>query len=105
MKTTPVLPENDIRHSDRRHPVDFLEPLPSRKEQLDRICAVLSRTFGWVAEADTVEQKGLRASVVLHCVRADLLGNETLEQLGVTTGTPQVVVDELVADFCHSIGW
>ena len=66
MKTIHVLPENDIRHSDRRHPVDFLEPLPAPEEQLERICEVLSRTFGWVAEADTVEQKGLRASVVLY---------------------------------------
>lgn len=99
------LPENDIRHADRRHPVDFLEPLPTKEDQLQRICEVLSRTFGWVAEADTVEQKGLRASVVLYCVRADLLGAATLEELGTKAGTPQAVVDELVSDFCHSIGW
>ena len=104
MNTTATL-ENDIRHADRRHPVDFLEPLPTPEDQLHRICEVLSRTFGWVAEADTVEQKGLRASVVLYCVRADLLGAATLEQLGTTTGTPQAVVDELVSDFFHSIGW
>lgn len=104
MKTLPV-PQNDIRHSDRRHPVDFLEPLPTPDDQLDLICEVLSRTFGWVAEADSVEQKGLRASVVLYCVRTDLLGTATLEQLGAKTGTPQAVVDELVSDFCHSIGW
>jgi hypothetical protein len=102
---THILPKNDIRHSDRRHPVDFLEPLPTPEDQLDRICEVLSRTFGWVAEATTVEQKGLRASVVLYCVRADLLGTATLEQVGATVGTPQAVVDELVSDFCHSIGW
>ena len=104
MKTT-TLPANDIRYADRRHPVDFLEPLPTPEDQLERICEVLSRTFGWVAEADTVEQKGLRASVVLYCVRADLLGSATLEKLGATIGTPQAVVDELVSDFCHSIGW
>jgi len=104
MKTIP-LPENDIRHSDRRHPVDFLEPLPTPEDQLHRICEVLSRTFGWVSEATTIEQKGLRASVVLYCVRADLLGTATLEELGATAGTPQAVVDELVSDFCHTIGW
>jgi len=103
---TQTLPENDIRHADRRHPVDFLEPEPTpEQERLDRICEVLSRTFGWVAEADTVEQKGLRASVVLYCVRADLLGADTLEQLGATVRMPQAVVDELVSDFCHTIGW
>lgn len=104
MKTI-ALPPNDIRLSDRRHPVDILEPLPTPEDHLQRICEVLSRTFGWVAEADTVEQKGLRASVVLYCVRADLLGETTLEELGANTGTPQAVVNELVSDFCHSIGW
>ena len=104
MKTIP-LPENDIRIADRRHPVDFLEPLPTPEDQLQRICEVLSRTFGWVADADTIEQKGLRASVVLYCVRADLLGAATLEELGATAGTPQAAVDELISDFCHSIGW
>ena len=104
VKTIPH-PENDIRHSDRRHPVDFLEPAPDPDDQLQRICEVLSRTFGWVAEATTVEQKGLRASVVLYCVRADLLGSATLEELGAKVGTPQAVMDELVSDFCHSIGW
>lgn len=79
---TIALPKNDIRLSDRRHPVDFLDPLPTTDNHLQRICEVLSRTFGWVAEADTVEQKGLRASVVLHCVRADLIGEATLEELG-----------------------
>lgn len=104
MKTTTV-PENDIRYADRRHPVDFIEPLPSPDDQLDRICEVLSRTFGWVSDATTVEQKGLRASVVLYCVRADLLGSTTLEELGAAAGTPKAVMDELVSDFCHSIGW
>jgi len=65
----------------------------------------LSRTFGWVADAATVEQKGLRASVVLYCVRADLLGSATLDELGATVGTSQAVMEELVSDFCHSIGW
>jgi hypothetical protein len=102
---THIHAENDSRHSDRRHPVDFLEPLPTPDDHLHRICEVLSRTFGWVAEADTVEQKGLRASVVLYCVRADLLGTDTLEELGANAGTPQAVVDELVPDFCHTIGW
>ena len=99
-----TIPENDIRLSDRRHPVDFLA-LPSPDEKLERICEVLSRTFGWVADAATVEQKGLRASVVLYCVRADLLGAATLDELGATVGTPQAVIEELVSDFCHGIGW
>lgn len=100
-----TFPVNDIRHSDRRHPVDFIEPVPAPEGQLERICEVLSRTFGWVADAETVEQKGLRASVVLYCVRADLLDQDALEELGATTGTPPSVMEELVTNFCHEIGW
>lgn len=104
MKTF-TLPENDIRHADRRHPVDFFEPAANADDGIERICEVLSRTFGWVAEGGTVEQKGLRASVVLYCVRADLIGAATLEELGAVAGFPQPAVETLVADFCHTIGW
>lgn len=97
--------ENDIRHADRRHPVDYLEPLPSVDDSIDRTCEVLRRTFGWVAEGGTIEQTGLRASVVLHCVRADLIGADTLEEFGAKAGYPQPEVENLMADFCHRIGW
>lgn len=100
--TMPLHIENDIHHADRRHPVDFLEPID---DSIDRICEVLRRTFGWVAEGETPEQKGLRASVVLYCVRADLIGASTLEELGAVAGFPQPAVETLVADFCHTIGW
>lgn len=102
---TPRHIENDIRHADRRHPVDFLEPLPNADDSIDRTCEVLRRTFGWVAQGSTVEQKGLRASIVLYCVRADLIGAVSLEELGALSGFPQTAVDRLVADFCHTIGW
>lgn len=94
--------ENDILHADRRHPVDFIKPLDTG---IERTCEVLRRTFGWVAEANTVEQTGLRASVVLHCVRADLIDDATLAEFGQKAGIPQPFIDTLVADFCHTIGW
>ncbi len=101
MNTTASL-ENYIRHADRRHPVDFIEPLDTG---IERTCEVLRRIFGWVAEADTVEQTGLRASVVLHCVRADLIDDATLAEFGAQAGFPQPDIETLVADFCHTIGW
>jgi hypothetical protein len=73
--------DNDLRHAERRHPVDFLEPTPANgDENIGRICEVLSRTFVWIADGSSLEQIGLRATVVLYCVRADLIGGETLEQ-------------------------
>ncbi len=99
---TPRHIENDIRHADRRHPVDFLEPID---DGIDRICEVLRRLRLGGRRCETPEQKGLRASVVLYCVRADLIGVSTLEELGAVAGFPQPAVDRLVADFCHTIGW
>lgn len=103
--TMPLHIENDIRHADRRHPVDFIEPAPSRDDSIQRTCEVLRQTFGWVAQGATVEQKGLRASVVLYCVRADLIGARTLLELALLTGAPPLALNQLVADFCHRINW
>lgn len=97
--------ENDIHHADRRHPVDILEPLSPSETSIQRICEVLSRTFGWVADGGTVEQKGLRASMVLYCVRADLIDPAALEEIAELAGIPQPAVDGLITDFCHTIGW
>ena len=41
---------------------------------------MLSRTFVWVADGSTLEQVGLHATVVLYCVRADLIGGQSLEE-------------------------
>ena len=97
--------ENDIRHADCRHPVDFLEPLPNRDEGIQRTCEVLSRIFGWMAAGGTLEEKGLRSSVVLYCVRTDLIGAATLEELTAQAGFSQATVENLIADFCRSIDW
>ena len=101
----PVSIEDDLRHADCRHPVDFLEPLPNCDESIQRTCEVLSRTFVWIADGSSLEQIGLRATVVLYCVRADLIGGETLEQIGLRAGCTRQSVEHLVADFCHTIGW
>ena len=74
--------ENDSRHPERRHLVDFLEPLPKSSESPRRICEVLSRTFVWIADGSTLEQVGLRATVVLYCIRPDLIGGQSLEEIG-----------------------
>ncbi len=79
---TPPTPENDIRNADTQHPVDHIEPLPEGgDDSIERICQVPGRTFEWVAEADEPSEKGLRAAVVTHCFRADLINEESLADL------------------------
>jgi hypothetical protein len=97
--------EDTLRHAEHRHPVEFLEPQSSSDESIRRTCEALSRTFMWVADAGTLEQIGLRATVVLYCVRADLIGTPTLEDIGFQAGCTRQAVEKLVVDFTHTIGW
>ena len=99
---SPNTPDNDIQHAETRHPVDHIEPLPGgENDNIERICEVLGRTFEWVAEAE----EGLRAAVVLYCVRSDLVGKESLEDLAFSLRYSESEVEELVLDFSHSINW
>ena len=105
MNTSPT-PENDIQNADTQHPVDQIEPLPQGgDDSIERICQVLGRTFEWVAEADEPSEKGLRAAVVLYCVRSDLIGRESLEDLAFSLHYTESKVEELVMNFCHAINW
>lgn len=103
---SPNTPDNDIQHAETRHPVDHFEPLPGgENDNIERICEVLGRTFEWVAEAEEPSEKGLRAAIVLYCVRSDLVGKESLEDLAFSLRYSESEVEELVLDFSHSINW
>jgi len=84
--------------NDSRHPVDFLEPLPNGHKSPRRTCEVLSRS-------STLEQVGLRATVVLYCIRPDLIGGQSLEEIGLQAGCTRQAVKHLVADFRYTFGW
>ena len=103
VELTPAI--DDFEQADNRHPVDFLEPLPHADESAQRTCEALSRTFMWIADGDSLDQKGLRATIVLYCVRADLLDGISLEDIGFRAGCSTDEVENLVSDFCHAIGW
>ena len=58
-----------------------------------------------VRTAPTPEEEAEMASLMAGATIDDVLGSATLEELGANVGMPQAVVDDLVSDFCHSIGW
>jgi len=60
--------------NDSRHPI--VEPLPNGNKSPQRTCKVLNCTFVWVADGSTLEQVGLRATVVLYCICPDLIGGQ-----------------------------
>ena len=89
--------------NDSWHPV--VEPLSNGNESPQRTCDVLSRTFAWVADGSTPEQAGLRATMVLYCIRPDLIGGQSLEEIGLQAGCTRQAVKHLVADFRYTFGW
>jgi len=89
--------------NDSRYPVDFLESLPKGNESSRGTCEVPSRTFVWVVDGSI--QVGLRATVVLHCIRPDLIGGQSLEEISLRAGCTRQAVEHLVADFRYTFGW
>ena len=65
---------------------------------------VITRFLIWTAEAATIEQRGLRATVALYCVRPDLIKGITLEQIGILGGCTGQTVHKLAKDFRNSMG-
>jgi hypothetical protein len=43
--------------------------------------------------------------VVLYCVRSDLIGRESLEDLAFSLHYTESEVENLVENFCHAINW
>jgi len=65
---------------------------------------VLRRFLIWMAEGATLEERGLRASVALWCIRPDLLNDATLEQIGDIAGCTKQAVHQLVENFRLTTG-
>ena len=57
-----------------------------------------------MADGPTLEDRGLRTSVALYCVRPDLINGETLEQIGEQTGRTRQWVHKLTESFHATTG-
>ena len=67
--------------------------------------AVLARLLIWQADAPTLEDRGLRTTVALYCVRPDLINAVTLEEIGDATGRTKQWVHALADSFRHTTGF
>jgi hypothetical protein len=66
---------------------------------------VLRRLLVWMAEGRTLEDRGLRASVALYCIRPDLIDDATLEQIGDIAGRSKQAVHQLTESFRLTTGF
>lgn len=77
----------------------FAEPLDHKKEARFAVITVICRVFLWITDAPTLADRGLRASVVLYCVRPDLINGDTLEEIADQAGYTRQLVHQLVCRF------
>ena len=59
----------------------------------------------WIAEGATLEQRGIRTTVMLYCLRPDLIGDATLEQIGEQADCTRQAIHGLAKDFRDTMGF
>ncbi len=83
----------------------FAEPIDPRHEARALATEVIRRLLIWMADGRTLEERGLRASVALYCIRPDLIDGITLEQIGTLAGCSRQAVHKLAGSFKETTGW
>ena len=83
----------------------FTESLDPRVEARELALEVVCRLLIWMADAPTIEDRGLRASVALYCVRPDLINGATLEKVGALAGRTRQSVHKLANSFRLTTGF
>jgi len=77
----------------------FAEPFDPVQEGREQGFEVIRHLLVWMADAPTLEKRGLRATVALHCLRPDLTNGETLENIGDKAGCTRQSIHTLARDF------
>lgn len=77
----------------------FTETADASESARELATEAIRRLLIWMADAPTLEDRGLRASVALYCLRPDLIKGATLEKIGDATGRTRQAVFNLAKDF------
>jgi hypothetical protein len=90
-----------MRHQLMRNSSDsFFDQVPDTcHDAREAATEAIRRLLIWMADAPTLEDRGLRASVALYCLRPDLINRATLESIGDATGRTRQAVFNLAKDF------
>lgn len=87
------------------HPDPFFAEAPDARATARAIAlAVLARVLIWQADASSLEDRGLRTTVALYCLRPDLIAAQTLEEIGESTGRTKQWVHALAESFRRTTG-
>ena len=86
------------------HDSFFTEPVDAQQEGRFLALEVISRVLIWITEADSLEERGVRTTVVLFCTRPDLIKEETLDEIGEISGRSRQAVHQLAESFRATTG-
>lgn len=84
----------------------FFSDAPNPEHEAEQAALeILRRLLVWMAEGPTLEDRGLRASVALYCIRPDLIDDATLERIGNIAGCSKQAVHQLTESFRLTTGF
>lgn len=96
---------SEIKTMKTNDPDPFFSETPDARTAARAITlAVLARVLIWQADAPTLEDRGLRTTVALYCIRPDLVAASTLEEIGDSTGRTKQWVHSLAESFRRATG-
>lgn len=82
----------------------FTEPVNPSQEARLLALEVACRLLIFMAEGPSLEERGVRATVALWCLRPDLLSEATLEEIGHLAGRSKQAVHQLADGFRATTG-
>ena len=94
-------------HTTHATPADekfFAEEIIIANEARRQALEVITRVLIWIVEGANAPSREVRATIAIHCVRPDLVGNLTLEQIGRAAGISGQAAHKLARDFRVSMG-
>jgi len=82
----------------------FAESIDPRQEGRAVALEVVCRLLLWMADESSLEDRGLRTSVALYCIRPDLIDGKTLAQIGDRSGRTRQHLHKLADSFRRTTG-
>ena len=82
----------------------FSDSVEPKQEARFLALEVVCRLLVWMAEGASLDERGVRATVALYCVRPDLINEATLEDIGHKAGRSRQAVHQLADSFRETTG-
>ena len=82
----------------------FADEIIIANEARRQALEVITRVLIWIVEGANAPSRETRATIAIYCVRPDLIGSPTLEQIGHAAGISGQAAHKLARDFRVSMG-